>query len=347
MKKVVFVSCTDFLGGAETFLLSIHRLLSTSYDLYFVVSSPQLYESLNTNNKIFNKSSGFLSTIRVVNEYVFRKNIDFVILNGNRAIYLAPFLKYNRRVFAYKHTGSRSVNGFVKRLLYYMIVNYSYRYCDHIICVSRAIAEEVNFFKGKLSVVYNGVDVSLFKERDYDETRASVVISFVARLVKEKGIWEALFTLEQLRSEYNIEFNIVGTGDQLEKIKKYIKDHKIEGFYVKGYQSNVISILNSSDIFLLPSYYESFGLSICEAMSIGLPIVSTQVGGIPEIVRNEIEGFLVDVENESSLLDALRELIVDSRLRITMGKRSRQRVVEKFSLEKCVESLKIVLKRFH
>ena len=84
-----------------------------------------------------------------------------------------------------------------------------------------------------------------------------------------------------------------------------------------------IDVFNIADIFVLPSYNEGLPISILEAMSYGLPILSTTVGGIPEIVENGVNGFLVEPGDKNALLEFLEVLVLNKTKRLEMGEKSR------------------------
>ncbi len=97
--------------------------------------------------------------------------------------------------------------------------------------------------------------------------------------------------------------------------------------------SDVTDILNGADIYCQPSRSEGLGLAILEAMAVGLPVVASRVGGIPEAVLNGQTGILVAKESPTELADALEALASDAALRKSMGEQGRLRVLETFELD--------------
>ena len=89
--------------------------------------------------------------------------------------------------------------------------------------------------------------------------------------------------------------------------------------------------LAQADVFVLPSYNEGLPVSLLEAMAYGVPVISTRVGGIPELVRDGIDGFLIEPGDRAALEDRLRRLAEDARLRRTMGDAARARILAEFS----------------
>ncbi|GAH62834.1 unnamed protein product [marine sediment metagenome] len=91
---------------------------------------------------------------------------------------------------------------------------------------------------------------------------------------------------------------------------------------------DLVAAYAEADIFIAPSLYETYGMVICEAMSFGIPVVASNTGGIPEQVRDGVEGFLFPPDDPGSLSDALHRLIVDPELRMRMGERGRKRAAQ-------------------
>ena len=107
-----------------------------------------------------------------------------------------------------------------------------------------------------------------------------------------------------------------------------------------GHQKKIKQILIESDIVCLPSYREGLPKSLIEAMAIGRPIVTTDTPGCRECVDNGINGYLVPVQNSIELAKKIEMLILDSQLRLDMGKASRYKMVKELSLENVISRTK-------
>ncbi|PRY53664.1 glycosyltransferase involved in cell wall biosynthesis [Arcticibacter pallidicorallinus] len=327
MKNILFVSCTKFIGGGEIFLLGIEKALRSTAHLHFYVASPHLYNKLSTTRKSLFKSENLLKNSVEINRYVSANSVDLVVLNGNRAIYLAPFMKAH--AVAYKHTGSFSVNGILKKLIYYLCINLSYSFCKKIVYVSKAISKDDVLWKAKRCIIYNGIDISR-----YDGSRRSdsiVTITFIGRLVKDKGILEAVKVVESVSKVKDIRFRIVGDGPLLEDLQNYVVSNESDFISIEGYIENPEQVLQSTDIFFLPTYYESFGLSVCEAMAMKIPVITSNVGGLPEIIRHGFNGFLFPPADLESFRDTIIQLIDDPNLAKMVGDNARDTIRERFS----------------
>jgi glycosyltransferase involved in cell wall biosynthesis len=103
-----------------------------------------------------------------------------------------------------------------------------------------------------------------------------------------------------------------------------------------GFRSDVANLLNCSDIVVLCSETESAPLTLLEGMSSGLPVIATRVGGIPEIVDDGVNGFLVQSKNPEAIAERILELNADPGLRRRLGETARERILERYTAEKVV-----------
>jgi glycosyltransferase involved in cell wall biosynthesis len=97
-----------------------------------------------------------------------------------------------------------------------------------------------------------------------------------------------------------------------------------------GSRNDIPDILASSDIFFLPSRYETFGLVVAEAMAASLPVVTTRVGGIPEIIRSDREGIVLEVDDVRGFTGAIDSLLADPATRVALGRAGRQSLEGRF-----------------
>jgi glycosyltransferase involved in cell wall biosynthesis len=106
-----------------------------------------------------------------------------------------------------------------------------------------------------------------------------------------------------------------------------------------GYLADPVAALADADIFVLPSAAEACPIALLQAMAAGLPVVASRVGGIPDIVRDGVDGLLVDPRDRAGLVVALHRLTTDPELRARLGASARRRVAERFTVEHCTRSL--------
>jgi len=197
----------------------------------------------------------------------------------------------------------------------------------------------------RVRVIYNGVDAAAFNGRLVDRAavrdeiglpRDDLMIIQVARLDHLKDHPTAIRTLERVvQQDGRARLVLVGEGAELEKIQREIRARGMEGYVrLLGLRSDVARLLHAADLFLLTSISEGIPVTIIEAMAAGLPVVSTDVGGVGEIVRAGRTGLLARRQNDSELAGAIVRLARDPALRRQMGEEGRRRAQETFSEER-------------
>jgi glycosyltransferase involved in cell wall biosynthesis len=157
---------------------------------------------------------------------------------------------------------------------------------------------------------------------------------FLGKIERRKGIWDMLdaIKINKTHFEERIKLFVCGNGET-EKLENFIHDNVLDNLVeYKGWVANdeKIYLLSVADIYILPSYNEGLPISILEAMAYSLPIISTPVGGIPEIVTNNINGFLIEPGNGEQIKETIVKLLYDKNLRRKMGRISYQRAVDYF-----------------
>lgn len=131
-------------------------------------------------------------------------------------------------------------------------------------------------------------------------------------------------------------FLIAGRGmTDAEEMGTMVRERGLDShIHLLGVQSDVAALMLSADVFLLPSRVEGFPNAIMEAMALGLPVVASNVGGIPDLVRHGEDGFLHDATDVDGMAQSVLTLMADADLRARFGEAGRQRIEEEFSLQK-------------
>lgn len=201
----------------------------------------------------------------------------------------------------------------------------------------------------RLNCVHHGIDPEKFLSIRRDNSGKYPLILSAGRFTEKKGFDTLLHALSILK-ERNIPFNciIAGGGKLKTNILALIKElHLDEHVELPGFlnEKALINLYHKADVFVLASRQLSDGNRdgipnvILEAMASGLPIVATDVGGIPEVIENNKNGLLSPPNNPESFVDSLETLLTDQSLREKMGKNGRAFVADKFNLEKNTQKL--------
>ena len=196
-----------------------------------------------------------------------------------------------------------------------------------------------NNYKIKLynsTVIYNPINTMEIKDKSNEEMNET--ISFfdfisIGRFGKAKGFDDLVNAHYLLINEgYKINTAIVGSGEEYENIKQLIKHYNLEdSFHLLGFQSNPLKYLKNSNYFIFPTYTESYPTVVAESLILGVPVLSTNVGGIPEMVINEQEGFLFNPGKEN-VYKYMKKVLDDKEL-LTQLKQNCKESHLKFNLE--------------
>lgn len=197
--------------------------------------------------------------------------------------------------------------------------------------------------RDKTHVHHMGIDCSKFKfvSRHLSLERP-VVLATVNRLVEKKGVEYAIRAVAQLiNKNIPVQYNIIGEGPLMSDLQQLVKDLQMESnIHFLGWkeQGDVIDILETSDILIAPSVtskngdQEGIPVALMEAMAMGIPIVSTQHSGIPELVQNNSSGFLVPERNVDELANKLEYLAMNPNTWPEMGLAGRKIVERDYNI---------------
>ena len=151
--------------------------------------------------------------------------------------------------------------------------------------------------------------------------KANLKIISVGRLVEAKNYSMLIDAFEILiNKKFNVSLTIVGDGPEYISLKSKIENKKLNDYVLlTGYKSNVIKLLNNFDIFAISSIREGIPVAMLEAMACGLPVVATNVGGIPDVLEDNNYGIIVDSNDKHKMAQAFIKLVEDSNLRKYYG----------------------------
>ncbi len=245
---------------------------------------------------------------------------------------------------------------------------------DSIVGCSEFVTEKIRLHFPKVAKrcrsIYMGVDPDHFcvNEVSSHRTNGTKRLLFVGRVSPEKGLHVLLEALEKVVVRHPRTYlEIVGPEWALPKgylvdLSDDTKLSDLKSFYNGNYRSylqsrlsahlgshvtfcglvphgEVVNYYHNSDVFINPSFYESLGMSTIEAMACGIPVVTTPVGGVPEVIEDGKSGSLVEPGDPDELARAIGRLLEDESLRLSMGQAARKRAVKLFSWELICEKL--------
>ena len=223
---------------------------------------------------------------------------------------------------------------------------------DGVIAVSEDAKRELlahnRIAAHKVHVVLNAVDTTVYRERRGGVLRrielglpeGVPIVGTVGRLSPEKDHATLLEAVKMMRDAGSTaHLAIVGGGPLEAALTTQVEALGLqESVHMLGFRTDVPAVLSLLDVYVLPSRMEGVSLTLLEAMSAGLPVVATRVGGNPEVVVEGATGLLVEPGEPRQLAAALQSLLGDEARRLTLGADGRRRVDETFSMERFVDA---------
>ncbi len=222
-----------------------------------------------------------------------------------------------------------------------------YRSFDRMAACSQAVKEAVCSRPGikikpeKIRVIHNSIDVRQVQTGAHQGTAeelwpissnghaAPKRIITVANFAPFKGHRVLVEALSLLEPALDFQCMLIGDGPERPAVESYIQSAGLSNrVKILGRRTDIPALIRGSDLFVLPSLWEPFGISVLEAMSLGIPVVACAAGGIPEILTNEENGLLVPPGNASALAEGIRKILTDASLSKKIVPKALERVAD-------------------
>jgi len=240
-----------------------------------------------------------------------------------------------------------------------------YRRVDFVIAISEVIRRNVvrthPIAENKVGVIPNGVDLSGFNSatknrreirRSFGIPENATVVGMAGRLSWWKGYREFIQTAEFLvRNRHDVWFLAVGGATlgeeaEAETVLRFARSLDVKDRLVfTGFRNDMADLYSAMDLFVYPAYAEAFGLVLIEAMAAGLPVVSTDCDGVPEIVQNGVTGMLVPARDAQSLIRAVDDLLAHPRRMRAFGQAGKKRTERVYDFETVVSRIERLYER--
>lgn len=370
--KVLHLTTDSRIAGAEKLLLGIaDNYRRDKYQLYFctIKGEGDFHRELNQRHQktlslnCHNIYQAFRGIWRLVN-ILRQERMDILhthlyhaaILGGIAArISRVPTLimtrHYSDLIYLY--------GSYLERLLDRL----ASRITHHIIAISRGVKRVLvnldHINPDKITVIYNGIDISDWQPGSEHNTRdlkrelgiddSAKIVGAVSTLHPRKGHRYLIEAAKDVCSRKpNVRFLIVGDG-QLKGQLQQLAFRLNLGRHVifTGYRKDISKLISIMDILVQPSVEEGFGITLLEAMAAGKPVIGTEVGGIPEIIKGGVNGLLVPPRDPSSLSRAIQKLLNNPEQAKYMGQRGRQMLEKHFTISKMVKKYEELYERLN
>jgi len=348
-------------GGAENHLISLIKKQNKSSEILLIYLRGNDYwkKELETMGvKVVKiKFLKLINIIRLIKVYIELKKI---ILNFNPDIVhahlssmelLASLLKFFNpkeiNLVITKHLDSFFLEAsFGQNLLIrgVFIDKFIHKNADRIICISKQVkryfTKKILLPTNKIRVIYYGVSKEYFGKKkkfkliDKNLNKKDFLICCIARHVKQKSLdFLILSFAEFIKKNPNSKLLLVGNGPERNNLIKIAKENKVykKIIWIK-FSENIKDLLKISNVFVLPSKYEGFGMVFLEAMLTNTPVISTNISAIPEVIENNYNGILIEPDNIKQMVSALNN-IQDKKLIKKFSINSKKLLSNKFNLE--------------
>ncbi len=372
-KKILFIITKSEMGGAQRFLYEFITHLNPQNYQFLVAASGngQLIEKLREKEievasiKNFSNVPGlknflaFFETFNLIRKfkpdilYLLSSEAGFIGAIAGK-LYRLLFWRKNPKII-YRIGGwafKEPRNIFIKKI-YLWAEKLSAPFKDIIITNSefdKYLATKNKIVKpDKIITIYNGLDVDNLKFLPKKEAKKFIIsklpttnyqlltttlVGTIANLYKNKGLEYLILAIARISNGQKFNFVITGEGSERSKIENLIKKNNLENnVFLIGFISNAFECLKAFDLFVLPSVKEGQPWTILEAMAAGVPIVATNIAGIPEMIENEKSGLLVEPADPDALANAIEKMLTHPSLAQECVKNALSAVKGKFNIE--------------
>jgi len=366
-KSILYIITKSVWGGAAKYVYDLSTNMSGEFDIAIAAGGKgKFYKKIKETDLPYYQMNNFQKSINPFKDiFVFFEILsllvqlkpDIVHTNSSKAGGIAGLAGWtykvlsNRKInliftahgWAFAEDKSKWKIGLIK--LFSKITAMFY---DKIICVSeydRKIALENNIApEDKLITVHNGIDIKNINFLTKEEAQkklikktSPLVIGTIAEWTSNKGLIYLLKAIKKIKNK-KIDTILIGSGENpdKEKITKFIEKKNLKNIHLIEFIPNAVNYLKAFDIFILPSTKEGLPYTIIEAMAAEVPVIATNVGGIPEMIENNINGILIESKNSQLLAVKILELINNPETTKEMTRKSRQKVEKEFTLDQMI-----------
>ncbi len=345
-------------GGPELRLLDLARAFPEDRPMHICVTSRKLtllpqYLACPCHVTVFvepvEKAYLDIAALLRIYRYVRRNGIRIVNSYDIKGLILATAIRAlsGNRVITVHHTVDLLHNfSFLHKLALRILL----RCTTAVLCNAhfiRRVIETRYVSSERIHIVYNGIDAGWFRKnltsrghyrRRYGIDDAETVIGTLANFRKEKHYPFLLDAFRRIRRQYpRTRLMCVGGGPDFDAIRSQAEELGLRDAIFTGYVEDVAGHLSAMDLFVFCSLHEGLPNAILQAMAMELPIVSSAVGGICELITDGKEGFLVPPDDKDAFLKAVVDLLDHPERGAVFGRRAREKVLASFSLEAMVE----------
>lgn len=368
MKLKIGITCYPSVGGSGVVGTELGKLLAErGHEIHFITSGlpfrlNKVYPNIYFHEVTVNQYSVFqyppydLALASKMAEVAQREKLD--ILHVHYAIphaicaYLAKqMIGENIKIVTTLHGTDITILGSDPSLN--NLIRFGIEQSDVVTAVSHSLIEETYDListQKEIETVYNFIDERVYFQRDMSQLRKEYgiqedekVLIHISNFRKVKRVHDVVKSFALIVKQVKAKLLLVGDGPEFCTIVQLVKQLGIEDRVLfLGKQDNVAELLAMSDLMLLLSEKESFGLVLLEAMACGVPCIGTRTGGIPEVIQHGETGYMCEIGDTEGIAQQALSLLQDDALHRKMAQRSMQVVNEQFSSEEIVSQYEAI-----
>jgi len=280
------------------------------------------------------------------------RNIDIVHFHGGgcvsalrKYIYFRLVKLFDCKVIFHLHGGAFPQQYKNLSPLFQSLITKMFEQSDVVICLSEFFRKEILAIAPNATVIVQMNSVVLPQRMGLHEQQDEIRILYLGLINEKKGIFDLIPVISKICEEIGNIRLIVGGVGEVERMCQEIGHHGIsdhveyQGWLEPEDRDNLLSTV---DILVLPSYIEGMPMTILEAMSFGIPVVSTRVGGVPDIVIDGETGFLIEPGNLEQLHNKLSILAQDYALRRKLGLKGRSAIEERHTIDVSIRRIEAI-----
>lgn len=358
-EKTIFLTAKKIDSGKfQTHIVYIRAEEDTGFNLmrqqYLNTSSPNW-----SYKEVFEQHSFDWGLIKWAMSYCYKNNIDIIHSHEYKTDVICRMIK-KRYPIDWVATYHLDYADSLKLKIYRKLDLWSLKKADKVFTVSRSLLnllKQAKVPEKKLEYLPNGIDADYFNpeiveshiKEEMNLEPETALIGFVGRLSAQKNIPLLLRAIQGLIVQgKKLRLLIVGEGPLKNQVQHLIQEMELENWvHLLGFVEDLREVYKSLDMLVLSSNNEGMPNSILEAMAMNVPVVSTAVSGIEELIENEKEGLIVPCGNSDALTEAMLKLINDPDLRQRMALAGREKVKDKFAFQNRVHRLEEVYKELN
>ncbi|MBK7378917.1 MAG: N-acetyl-alpha-D-glucosaminyl L-malate synthase BshA [Ignavibacteriales bacterium] len=226
------------------------------------------------------------------------------------------------------------------------LVKFSIEESNGVTAVSKFLKEKTltNYdIEKDIEVIPNFVDTSIFKpiehciHKGHIAPKGEKILIHTSNFRPVKRVPDTIRIFDLVKKEVPSKLLLVGDGPERSECERLCRQLDLcDDVKFLGKQDGLVEILNSADLFLIPSQSESFGLAALEAMACGLPVISSSVGGLPELVKHNESGFIAEIGDVERMAKYAIDLLTNEKKYSLFSKNARERAVQLFDVSKVV-----------